>query len=263
LPHIAELGLLTDGLCSLEDQFIFESPVAIFSCKLHEKNDVGHLTYMNRDGSLLNATVGRYCSIAEGVFIGPWEHPTDRISTHPFVFNAYAQKDSKSAFQFEMYDFYSKIVDRQNVLPAAEAPRTMVGNDVWIGRNVTILQGVTVGHGAVIGAHSVVTKDVEPYAIVAGVPARTIRKRFDDHTISRLLALQWWNYDLASIQERLPYDNIELFIKLLSTMIDSGKVKQLALTKQVVNNIAGEWKVCPLEPTGAHNSPQSASLHTQ
>jgi hypothetical protein len=239
LPHIVDQGLLTDGLCLLEDQLIFEPPVAIFSCQLHEKNEVGYLTYMNRHGSLLNASVGRYCSIAEGVCIGPWEHPTDRVSTHPFVFNAYARKDTKSFFPFEVYDFYSEIVDRHNVLPAAEAPRTLVGNDVWIGRNVTIVQGVTIGHGAIIAAHSVVTRNVEPYAIVGGVPARTIRKRFDKRTIDRLLAIQWWNYDLAPIREHVRYNDVEGFIQLLSAMIENHEISERVLTKIVVSNSAG------------------------
>ena len=242
LPNIDELGLVTDGLCLLGHQFIYEPPVGIFSFQLHDTNEVGYLTYMNRYGSLLNARVGRYCSIAEGVFIGPWEHPTDRISTHPFVFNAFAPKDTASDFSFEKFEIYPRIVDRQNVIPSTKAPQTVVGNDVWIGRNVTILQGVTVGHGAVIGAHSVVTKDVEPYSIVAGLPARTIRKRFDEKTISRLLALQWWDYDLASARERLPYDNIEAFIQLLSGMIDRDEVALLDVMKVVMSNVEGECK---------------------
>jgi len=78
-----------------------------------------------------------------------------------------------------------------------------IGNDVWIGRETLILSGVTIGDGAVIGARAVVTKDVEPYSIVAGNPARLIRKRFDDKTIHRLLEIRWWDWPPEKINENL------------------------------------------------------------
>jgi acetyltransferase-like isoleucine patch superfamily enzyme len=88
-----------------------------------------------------------------------------------------------------------------------------IGNDVWIGSNVIILPGVTIGDGAVIGAGSIVTKNVEPYAIVVGNPTRMIKKRFDDQKIASFLELKWWNWDIQKIEE-----NITL---LLSTDIDA------------------------------------------
>ena len=91
-----------------------------------------------------------------------------------------------------------------------------IGNDVWIGMNAMILSGVKIGDGAVVGAGSVVTKDVEPYAVVAGNPAREIRKRFDDQTISELLKANWWDWDIQKIRENVPYllsNNVKKFLQ--------------------------------------------------
>lgn len=80
----------------------------------------------------------------------------------------------------------------------------VIGNDVWIGVNACVLSGVRIGDGAVVGACSVVTRDVPPYAIVAGNPARLVRKRFDDETIEELLKIKWWDWDIERIKENLP-----------------------------------------------------------
>lgn len=81
----------------------------------------------------------------------------------------------------------------------------MLGNDVWIGYEAVILSGVTIGDGAVVGARAVVTKDVEPYTIVGGVPARPIRRRFDEETIGELRRIQWWNWERERIHRALPF----------------------------------------------------------
>jgi len=79
----------------------------------------------------------------------------------------------------------------------------VIGNDVWIGLDATIMPGVTIGDGAIIGAKSVVTHDVEPYTVVAGNPARVVKKRFDDETMKRLLKIQWWNWPIQTIEDHL------------------------------------------------------------
>ena len=96
---------------------------------------------------------------------------------------------------------------------------TVIGNDVWIGNGATIMPGVQIGDGAIIGTNSLVTKDVHPYTIVAGNPAREIRKRFDDETIQFLLQLKWWDWDISKITEHLDLivNNNIIDLRLLST----------------------------------------------
>jgi acetyltransferase-like isoleucine patch superfamily enzyme len=94
--------------------------------------------------------------------------------------------------------------------------KVFIGNDVWIGANCLIIDGVKIGDGAVIGANSVITKDVEPYLIVGGVPGKPIRKRFDDNTISKLLEFKWWNKDDAWIKQNVSkFWDINDFIDLM------------------------------------------------
>lgn len=132
-------------------------------------------SFCGYDCKLINVRIGAFCSIADNVVIGGAAHPVSWASTSP-VF--YAGRDSvkKKFSEFER--------DADKI--------TTVGNDVWIGDGAIIKAGVTVGDGAVIGMGCVVTKDVPPYAVVAGVPAKVIKYRFDDETIQRLLDSRWW-----------------------------------------------------------------------
>jgi virginiamycin A acetyltransferase len=129
--------------------------------------------------------VGRFCSIAPNVciFLGG-EHRIEWVTTYPFA-ELWPQADAQPGHPTSKGD-------------------VIIGNDVWIGRGAVILSGVSVGHGAVIGAFSVVTKEVAPYAIVAGNPARLVRLRFTEAEIQRLLDLAWWDWPVDKISALIP-----------------------------------------------------------
>jgi virginiamycin A acetyltransferase len=143
--------------------------------------------------------IGKFCSLSSRITILlGGNHPIQNVSTYPFgVLNT---------------NKFSGSINIEKIIKD-----TVIGNDVWIGHGVTILTGVTIGDGAVIAANSNVTKDVEPYSIVGGNPAKFIKKRFTDEQISNLLDIKWWNLDDNKISEILPHicsDNIDEFIKL-------------------------------------------------
>ncbi|MCB9140020.1 MAG: CatB-related O-acetyltransferase [Caldilineaceae bacterium] len=140
--------------------------------------------------------VGSFCSIADGVkiFLGG-EHRVDWVTTYPFT-------------------LFWKEAQHVEGHPATKGDVT-IGNDVWIGMEAVIMSGVTIGDGAVIGSRALVTKDVPPYGIVAGNPAKLIKKRFDEDVVRQLLLIQWWNWEHARIAAALPLllsDDIGQFI---------------------------------------------------
>ena len=147
-------------------------------------SSVGKCTYIESNVSINNTDIGNYCSIAANVFIGVGKHPTHWLSTCP-VF--YSTRDQLGV-TFADRNYFD------------ERQRILIGNDVWIGVNAVVLDGITIGSGAIVAACAVVTKDVPPYAIVGGVPAKILRFRFDKEIIEALLELQWWNYSENSIR---------------------------------------------------------------
>ena len=152
---------------------------------------LGLYSYIANNTSLKNVEIGNFCSIGPNVKNHLGNHPTQVfVSTHPAF---YSPNSPTGAFVKELYfEEFGKDVS--------------IGNDVWIGAESLLMDGVNIGNGAVVATRSVVTKDVPPYAIVGGVPAKFIRYRFDEETISLLEQSQWWDRDLEWIQE-----NISLF----------------------------------------------------
>lgn len=145
-------------------------------------------SFCGYDCEIFNCEIGSFCSIANNVIIGGGMHPVEWVSMSP-VF--YEGRDSVKA----KFSEHKRVPDK----------RTIIGHDVWIGQGVIIKQGLNIGTGAVIGMGSVVTKDIEPYLVVAGCPAKEIRKRFDDKIIEELLKTRWWNFSDKDLHEYAKY----------------------------------------------------------
>lgn len=156
---------------------------------------IGDYSYVSGPHTYVDsASIGKFCSIARSVTIGPGNHNLGSVTTHPIL-------DSS------LYGFVKTSTSQVNNRPP------IIGNDVWIGINSTILNNVIVSDGAIIGAGAVVTKDVAPYSVVGGVPARHIKFRFSEEQIDSLLRIKWWDWPLELISQRIDdFNNVELFI---------------------------------------------------
>lgn len=149
---------------------------------------VGEASYINHNSRMIGSKIGRYCSIADNVYTGFGHHPLDFISTHSSFFYDTTSQLGWSMFKPSAAPSYDPYKHPEN----DKGYITVIGNDVWIGSHAMIMDGITIGTGAVIGTGSVVTKDVPPYAIVAGVPAKIIRYRHPESKINDLLKSKWW-----------------------------------------------------------------------
>lgn len=151
---------------------------------------VGDFSYFERHAEAIYATIGKFCSIAANTRINALEHPMERVTTHKVSYRP------NEYFRYLGVD--QGFRDRRRARPVT------IGNDVWIGHGAVVLPGVTIGDGAVVGANAVVTKDVAPYSVVAGAPARVLRPRFSDEIARRLAALRWWDWPLDRLHQAIP-----------------------------------------------------------
>lgn len=152
-----------------------------------ENSYLGDYSYCEPFGVIQNAKIGKFCDIARSARIGATQHPLQRPTTHHFTYRSkmYHMAEENDTSFFE--ERYAKI--------------TNIGHDVWIGHGAVIQAGVCIGNGAVIGSNAVVTKDVPPYAIVAGVPAKVLRFRFPQEIIEQLEEMKWWNWKDEKIRQ--------------------------------------------------------------
>ena len=166
------------------------------------KFNIGDYSYVCHNVKMnKNVYIGKFCSIADHVCIGMGGHPYHLLTTSPITY--YRHK----------IDLYGDcIVKDENLIERPPARKTYIGNDVWVGYRAIILQGVKIGDGAIIGAGAVVTKDVEPYSIVGGVPAKHIKYRFDEDICKELLESKWWDLPKDFIIT-LPFEDINKCIE--------------------------------------------------
>ncbi len=183
--------------CKLDPTSHIYAGCEIYNCA------IGRYSYISYNSKLINTKVGAFCSIADHVYIGGNEHPIEWVSTSPVFQNT---KNSGSSTRFARHEITAPLC-------------TEIGNDVWIGHAAIIKAGVKIGDGAIIGAGAVVTKDIPPYAIATGIPAKITRYRFNDDTIKELQEIAWWKLSNKELKELGP------FITSPTTFIEEIKKK--------------------------------------
>ncbi|OLP62201.1 acetyltransferase [Xaviernesmea oryzae] len=149
-------------------------------CRISE-TELGDYSYVMEGGRVWCTTIGKFVNIAADVRINATNHPMHRATMHHFTYRA--------------GDYWPDAENEADFFAARRAKRILIGHDVWIGHGATLVAGVTVGNGAVIGAGAVVTRDVAPYTVVGGVPAKLIRERFTPEIGARLDRLAWWDWE--------------------------------------------------------------------
>jgi hypothetical protein len=153
------------------------------------ESGLGDYSYLaGSDGQVIYATIGNFCSIASHVVINPGDHPMHRVTQHHCTYRrrryGFADTDDQAFFDW-----------RRQL-------RCTIGHDVWIGSAAQVMAGVTIGSGAVVAAGAVVTRDVAPYQMVAGVPARALRMRFSADIVAKLLRIEWWHWRREVLEAR-------------------------------------------------------------
>lgn len=164
------------------------------------ESKIGSYSYVYEDSSVHRTEIGKFCSIGANCTFRLGIHPSkDYVSSHPIFYSTKKQV----GISFSDADYF------------VEEKPVKVGNDVWVGTNAVIMDGVTIGDGAIIAAGALVTKDVPPYAIYGGVPAKLIRYKFDEKTIDFLLNFQWWNREEGWLKEHFKdFHDIEKFMAI-------------------------------------------------
>lgn len=160
---------------------------------------LGDFTYITGNTTIVKTIIGKFCSIGQDCKIGLGKHPSNTfVSTHPIFFSTLKQAQISFADKSYFEEF-------ENIT---------IGNDVWLGANVIVIDGVNISDGVIVAAGSVVTKDIPPYAIVGGIPAKIIKYRFKEDEIVNLLKIKWWDMDVGYLKNNfIKFHNIDSFFK--------------------------------------------------
>lgn len=171
---------------------------------------MGEYSYIQKDSFILNTKIGKFCSIADHVRTGFGNHPIQMVSTWPGFYY-----DTTPELKYTFHKGAS-LINAFRTVGGGGKFLVEIGNDVWIGSHVLIMDGVKIGDGAVIAAGAVVSKDVEPYAIYGGVPAKLIKYRFQKDVIDSFLELKWWDKDIEWIKRNFQqFQNTDEFVKTI------------------------------------------------
>ncbi len=189
-------GVFIDPYVDIENSVLGKN-VGLVSYSQVINSVIGDYSYVGKNSRVAEAVLGKFCSISWNVTIGATNHPHGIVTTHSFPY------DPRHGFVEKM---------------GPAGGRVHIGHDVWLGCNCVIMPGVSIGHGAVIGAGAVVTGDIPPYAVAVGVPAATVKYRFDEETIERLLQIEWWNLPPQLIREKVSLFQKEVDGKILEEL---------------------------------------------
>lgn len=175
--------------CQITEDCTFGAYVEIGQGSRIAHSSLGDYSYCDRFADIANARVGKFANIAAHARIGATDHPMEKASLHHF--------------HYRSADYFDDAADDDAWFAHRRSRVAIIGHDTWIGGGAFIKPEVTLGHGAVVGSGAVVTKDVAPFMIVVGNPARVIRPRFPSVVAERMLALAWWDWDHATLRARL------------------------------------------------------------
>ncbi|WP_084191379.1 CatB-related O-acetyltransferase [Algiphilus aromaticivorans] len=246
---------------TIAGSLLYERPAYVFDPRRIKDCTVGAFTLVNGlvTTSMYRCRIGRYGQIGESVILGPPEHPQDWFSNHPFAFT----RPNELPKMYQLEDFGRLAPDgSEQVHYAADAPRdTIIGHEAYIGAGAFVKRGVTIGDGAVVGARAVVTKDVPPYSIAIGSPARVIRLRFEEAIVERFLALEWWRYDLAPHKHRVDFSNVEATLEYFESAASEGRLETLAPDTYRVTPHEGSFRIEAMDAPLYGSQPSGDSMH--